>query len=371
MMETRREFYRNHKYKIAALAVSIFCLTCLSLCAEEMSTARAKVCRENLVTEAKKYVGSPYTYGAIGPDSFDCSGLIYYCAREANKTQLPRTAKALYSYSRVVSDKDKEPGDLLFFATTSSGNVSHVGIYIGNNQFISAVSDGPNTGVILSSLKEAYWKPRYIGAGQIYKSGKMEEKHEIYAEDSDDFEGSSSTGTSAKSDVAFLDSLLFDASLMADWSLLRSDSFMINFRGIDLQSNARVSKWPLEPGMGLSMRYNHALKCFQIPLTLSVTLNDYLRVYLGPVFTFGSAQRRDSGDAVSPSVFPGTIGITFSTPSLTKDKVKVQIVQDISYSVCNARDGAALSLYQSLSTGLVFNTGVRVTVPSTLFMKGL
>ena len=140
--------------------IPVFCTT--------MSTAQAKVYRENFVSMAKQKVGSPYVYGAVGPDTFDCSGLIYFCAREAANKQLPRTAKALYSYCRIVKDSNREVGDLLFFKTTASGNVSHVGIYIGNNQFISAISDGPNTGVIISSLQQDYWKGKYIGAGQFF-----------------------------------------------------------------------------------------------------------------------------------------------------------------------------------------------------------
>ena len=116
-----------------------------------VSLEQVQSMRENLVTEAKKYVGSPYIRGATGPNSFDCSGLVFYVARESIQVQLPRTVKAMYGYVKIVPNSEREIGDLVFFKTTGDGTVSHVGIYIGNGQFISAVSDGPNTGVIVSS----------------------------------------------------------------------------------------------------------------------------------------------------------------------------------------------------------------------------
>ena len=63
-----------------------------------VSLEQVQSMRENLVTEAKKYVGSPYIRGATGPNSFDCSGLVFYVARESIQVQLPRTVKAMYGF---------------------------------------------------------------------------------------------------------------------------------------------------------------------------------------------------------------------------------------------------------------------------------
>ena len=358
MSKTRKEILVAHKYKFLALFTSIFCITCLNLCAEEVSIARAKSYRENIVREVKKYVGCPYTYGAAGPDEFDCSGLIYFVAREANGTQLPRTAQALYSKSRIVPDKEKEPGDLLFFRTTTTGSISHVGIYIGNNQFISALSDGPNTGVILSSLNEAYWKPRYIGCGQIYKSGKMIE--EVHNSDSDVIKEEPVS-------IPVLDQLVIDTAITGDWAVLNSNSFMPNFRGIDFQANARLSEKNLQPGFGIGFRWNYWIGAFQIPLTFSLTLNDYARVYMGPVFTFGKCIIHDTEEEISASIFPGIIGASFSTPSLTKGDIKFQFVQDIAYSVYNNIDNSALNFFKSITAGVVMYTGIRVSFPANIF----
>ena len=362
MLESRKQFYTKHKIKIVSAFVAVFCMTCLSLCADDMTAAHAKTCRENLITEAKKYIGCPYVFGAAGPDSFDCSGLIFYAAKQANGTKLPRTAKSLYSYAKIVSDKEKEPGDLLFFKTTSSGTVSHVGIYIGNDQFISALSDGPNTGVILSSLNEAYWKPKYLGVGQIYKSGKTnaEKKAEEQAEKAD--ENESLEGRN------FFDNLIFDGTISGGWSFYKPKSFMINFRGVDFTANALFDSIPLKPGLGFSLRYNAGLDVFQIPVNISISPSDYVRFYLGPVFTVGNPKMNGIDSEFEAGVFPGIFGITLSTPSITrKSKIKVQFIQDISYSVCNKPDGSALGFKESLAAGLVFFTGVKVSLPLSIF----
>lgn len=359
--------------KTLSLMFLVFCLCCVKLCAEDTSPAEAQVMREKFVAESKKYVGSPYVYGAVGPDKFDCSGLVYYVARESIQKQLPRTAKALYNYCRIVPDKDKEIGDLLFFKTNDTAPITHVGIYIGNSQFISAISDGPNTGVIISSLKQDYWKPKYVACGQFLKSGKAkaeaveEEDFEEEAEDSDGkiaggsnvkFKGSSFYNPEAEG----LDALTCDAAAFCNWSLVAPNSFMFQWRGVDAQVNVRYSKWILEPGLGLTIRYNHGLGVFQMPIMITATINDYFRFYAGPVITFGQPYMMVTGEAIKPSVFPGILGISLATPALSIAKTKLQVVQDISYSIFNQPDNSALSFTKSIAAGLVLSTGVRVTL---------
>ena len=71
---------------------------------------------------------------------------------------------------------------------------------------------------------------------------------------------------------------------------------------------------------------------------------------------------------ISASVFPGTIGVVFSTPSFSIKDAKIQFVQDISYSVFNNTDNAALNFLDSVSAGLVMFTGVRVSLPLSTFV---
>ena len=363
--------------KLKIIIISVFFIFSVPVFCTSMTTAQAKVHRENFVSMAKQKVGSPYVLGAVGPNTFDCSGLIYFCAREAANKQLPRTAKALYSYCRIVKDSDKEVGDLLFFKTTASGNVSHVGIYIGNSQFISAISDGPNTGVIISSLKQDYWKGKYIGAGQFLPSGKsFEDEDDIIEEiavlDSDSKQAKKVSGLQSgykgssffDAKAEWKDSFVFDASLCGSWSFISPKRFLFMFRGIDASFNARISKWVLEPGLGFGIKWCFGTGVVQFPILFSLTLNDYVRFYAGPVFTAGSPTLVDTDKEIKASIFPGIIGVSFSTPTIDIGKTKLQFVQDVNYSVFNNTGGGALPILESVSAGLVFHTGVRILLPS-------
>ncbi len=357
--------------RVLFLLLLIFTVCSLKLCAEDITPAQAQVAREKFIAEAKKYVGCPYVLGAVGPDSFDCSGLIYYVARESVGIQLPRTAKAIYSYCRIVPDKSREVGDLVFFKTNSSGNISHVGIYIGNGQFISAISDGENTGVIISSLNQTYWKGKYVATGQFLKSGTgSEEKvEEAIAQDAKEKEKHPRQVHASRSGNDITRNIIFDASTNVGWSLISPNSFMFRFRAVDIQINARYKKWFLEPGFAIGARINFSQDVFQIPLLFTATMSEYVRLYAGPVISFTNAHLVTTDEEISASVFPGTIGVVFSTPSFSIKDAKVQFVQDISYSVFNHTDNAALNFLDSVSAGLVMFTGVRVSLPLSTFVR--
>ena len=366
--------------KIYIFLIVCFCLTCFQLCAQNsnMTPGQAQTLREAFVEEVKTHIGAPYEFGAVGPDSFDCSGLIYYSASKSIKVQLPRTAKAIYNYARIIPDEKREIGDLMFFKTTGSSTISHIGVYIGNNQFISAISDGPNTGVIVSSLNQDYWKGRYVSTGQFLPSGKDDGKTGDKLNETQMIEGfenegkTSSTGygnSPASTPLSFEDKLLFDTSIYFDWSLLSPRQFVFRYRGIDAGLHVSYSGWTLNPGAGFYLRFNTGLDTFQIPVILSLSMNDYIRVYAGPVFTCNDVILIDSDKEIKGSVFPGIIGLSLSTPKWNIGKVALQAVQDINYTVYNKMDGAALPFVESIAAGLVMYTGVRVTVPLSAFYK--
>lgn len=88
----------------------------------------------------KEQVGKPYVWGANGPDSFDCSGLVRYIYKNALGKDIPRVSEDQSKVGQAVSREDLQPGDLVFFDTMDKGKVSHVGMYIGNNEFIHAAN---------------------------------------------------------------------------------------------------------------------------------------------------------------------------------------------------------------------------------------
>ncbi|WP_270838862.1 C40 family peptidase [Peptacetobacter hiranonis] len=96
---------------------------------------------------AKAQLGKPYKWGATGPSSFDCSGLTYYAYKNGAKVSIPRTSREQSKYGKKVSKSELKPGDLVFFGKGSS--VNHVGMYIGNDQYIHS----PQTGDVVKISK--------------------------------------------------------------------------------------------------------------------------------------------------------------------------------------------------------------------------
>lgn len=90
---------------------------------------------------AKSCLGKPYEWAASGPDSFDCSGLVYYCYNAAGFNKSRTTAAQYHNMSTIISKEEAVPGDLVFFRN-SSGKIHHVGIYVGNDQMIHAPQTG-------------------------------------------------------------------------------------------------------------------------------------------------------------------------------------------------------------------------------------
>ena len=119
------------------------------------------------VNNALSYFGTPYRYGGCSAKGMDCSGFVYRTGIDVLALQMPRRSDALAEYAKRITDEEIQPGDLLFFNT--AGGISHVGIYIGAGKFIHSASDGPHSGVIISSIQESYWKKTYRFAGSIMK----------------------------------------------------------------------------------------------------------------------------------------------------------------------------------------------------------
>ncbi|WP_211745277.1 NlpC/P60 family protein [Paenibacillus sp. Marseille-Q4541] len=116
----------------------------------------------SIVQEATKYIGTPYVYGGSSPSGFDCSGFVKYVF-DKHDISLPRTAASMYNTGTSVAKSNLKQGDLVFFKTTGT-SISHVGVYVGNNSFISATS---SSGIKIDSLSNTYWGPKYVGAKKV------------------------------------------------------------------------------------------------------------------------------------------------------------------------------------------------------------
>ena len=120
---------------------------------------------QQVVDYAKQYLGTPYVYGGNGPNSFDCSGYTSYVYRHFGYT-LNRTASGQLSNGTSVSKSELQPGDLVFFKYNTSKAASHVGIYIGDGQFIHAST---NTYTVkIDNLTSGHYANVYVGARRLF-----------------------------------------------------------------------------------------------------------------------------------------------------------------------------------------------------------
>lgn len=118
----------------------------------------------SVVEYAMQFVGSPYVFGASGPNAFDCSGFTRYVYKQYG-LNLPHSAEGQYStaHGSIISNKNElAAGDLVFFVNTYKPGISHVGIYIGNGNVVQAMS--PELGLGVANINGAYWSEHYYSA---------------------------------------------------------------------------------------------------------------------------------------------------------------------------------------------------------------
>ncbi|MBA4347916.1 MAG: hypothetical protein C0413_03590 [Clostridiales bacterium] len=146
---TREQEIIKEKKKQAALA--------------RASSAEGRI--DKLINAARKQLGDTYILGKSGPDSFDCSGLVVYCLRQANVYTRRLNAAGLSkttSWTKVSDLDNVKRGDLLFFKSDDSSTIGHVGIYIGGGEMIDASS--ANGKVVRRSAKSSYWRRNFVVA---------------------------------------------------------------------------------------------------------------------------------------------------------------------------------------------------------------
>lgn len=146
----------NYKIKNALIAL-------LMLSFVPMAFAEDDVDRTGVTEQALKFIGIRYRWGGSNPQTgFDCSGLVRYIAKIYN-LDIPRRSQDMYANLNSVSQDNMLPGDLVFFNT--SGAAFHVGIYIGNREFIHSPHKGKF--VSIESLDSSYYSKRLIGVRRL------------------------------------------------------------------------------------------------------------------------------------------------------------------------------------------------------------
>ncbi|WP_459501237.1 enterotoxin EntFM [Bacillus sp. C1] len=114
----------------------------------------------SITSIARSLNGSPYKWAGTTPAGFDCSGFIYYVLKQAGDSGSRKTVAGYWSSKQHTSNP--QPGDLVYFSnTTGAGGMTHMGVYLGNGQFISAETE--KTGVRISSVNNPYWSQHLAG----------------------------------------------------------------------------------------------------------------------------------------------------------------------------------------------------------------
>lgn len=133
--------------------------------ASRVSDKGAKHIKAELLAKYSHWKGTKYKFGGTTLRGVDCSALMQHLFDDALNKQLPRTTSKQIKHGRQVSKQNLKPGDLVFFKTTPTER--HVGVYVGNKQFIHA---SRTKGVTISSLENPYWVDRYETARRLLES---------------------------------------------------------------------------------------------------------------------------------------------------------------------------------------------------------
>lgn len=146
------------------LVVAASVLAACSSSSKIEKTGDARI--DDVLHVAESLLGTSYCSSGTTPECFDCSGYVSYCFRHTSLL-LPRSSREMYGWQggKDVPRTALLPGDLVFF-NTGGERISHVGIVIGSDRFIHAST---SSGVIVTSLGDAYWKARYIGARRVFR----------------------------------------------------------------------------------------------------------------------------------------------------------------------------------------------------------
>lgn len=395
-------------------AILVFLLTVSLLFAEK--TAQEK--RNDFIAAAKDMLGTPYVYGGTSKSGIDCSGFVYVAAKNSGNGVIPRTAEAIYNYSTPVTASERQPGDLVFFAVNSK--VNHVGIYLGNNQFIHSASDGPKTGVIISKLSEKYWKNHYYSSGRIITAvkevAKAEEpqkktekkqpveekekpapkKQQSASEKQQPVTEKKQPATEKKPPVTEKkqpaeepkqfpeneekysrwnnDSPSAENSFLEEnfaFTAAASLNYSIYVKGFSLQAELTLKKLPLPLSFVIKPTYTHDgtisfLSQITTPVCVKVGINRYFSAYTGFVlngerFSVSKPLLRGTDIHITTPFFPGIFGLSLETPKLSVGKTRISLAQEVSYTNHKAADGyPKLTFRQAIEAGLELNTFVRV-----------
>lgn len=337
--------------------------------------------RQKFIESAKSYLGTPYVYGGSSRSGIDCSGFIMCAYRDAGLGTLPHSSKSLYSRCVKINTSEREAGDLVFFA--DSNGISHVAIFIGSNQIIHAISDGPKTGVVISSLSENYWTNHYYASGRLIGSANGAAVTTTTTPSTNTNTSSSSSNSAQRRKRKPPTYFAFDASILADFDFLTTDPQHFNFHmnGMTLQTDLLFTMFGIKPGLMVRYSYLHPqnnpqftldmlFSDFRLPVCLEVFFGDYFGIYTGIVLAPQLKANEPvlycydgSTKQLQTPLYPGIFGITGKTPEIQLGNLGFSLVGDISFTTYMPAEGESVTFMEWFSAGLSFSAGIRMRLP--------
>ncbi|RMP74332.1 hypothetical protein ALQ17_02932 [Pseudomonas fluorescens] len=135
------------------------------------STALKEASIDDVIDRAHELLGTPYKWGGTSADQgFDCSSFLVYLFKTQANIQIPRTTVAMHrSTAPTIKRNALKPGDAVFFKGNGRGQVSHVGLYIGEGKFIHSPRTGKS--IRIDSLSNSYWNRNYTTAKRFHSAG--------------------------------------------------------------------------------------------------------------------------------------------------------------------------------------------------------
>ncbi len=310
----------------ALCAASLFLITA-RLFAAPVAALSPKDARRRIASAAEAYRGVPYLYGGLDRSGLDCSGLVYVSLRDSLGERIPRTVRTLHAWVDPVPRRDLQPGDVVFFDTV--GRLTHVGIYLGEGRFIHAASEGARTGVIESSLDEAYWVRTYSGAGRIVAPA--------------DYLGIQFTASGAVSALGGSE----DAAL----------------RGAAFEFGAAFEPLGFKPGLELRPEWDAALGVFRLPLVLSLGFGDDLRFFIGPALVLGDPSLRWNGAARAYSAAGGLLatgGVYWAPLSFRAGSARLSLYGELAWQRYEPLSDESADFAADVAANFRASAGIRV-----------
>jgi cell wall-associated NlpC family hydrolase len=142
------------------MRLSLFLVLLSAICGSAFADAAGDV----IASEARASLGVRYGFGRADDKRTDCAGLVRRAAAKAG-ISLPRSSAAQFTAGRAIEAEDLRPGDLVFFKNTYRRGISHVGIYVGEGEFVHAASRRGR--VAVSRIDEPYFAKRFAGARRV------------------------------------------------------------------------------------------------------------------------------------------------------------------------------------------------------------